>query len=128
MPNLRAVLLTAALVPVSLMAQPSPFAPTKRSATLQQKKETAKRGRTVAVDATLFSAAHDALSLTLFDDVKLVADREKFKSTKWGDVWSGKVRGGGTAIFVRSGEVVTGLVEIGAGKRYRVRYADKGVH
>ena len=89
-----------------------------------------RRQRRVEIDFARVRPSPDRLTLNLFPDVCVIAQRERTTELGRGQVqWEGHVPGAppGTVTLVIDGAVMVGTIRIGA-EVYEIRYLGEGVH
>ncbi len=82
------------------------------------------------IDAARVTASTERITLNLFVDVCVIAERERATDSAGGGVqWEGRIPGppAGTATLVRDGDVIVGTIRLD-GELYEIRYAGEGVH
>ena len=91
---------------------------------------TVRRQRRVEVDFARVGPSAERITLNLFPDVCVIAQRERMTDLGRGQVqWDGRVPGAtpGTATLVIDGALMVGTVRLGR-EVYEIRYLGEGVH
>lgn len=106
------------------------FTETTRSDFVPDNEPTVVRQRLVEVDLRVFDPSAESISLPLFPGITISATRDRTSRSKYGTMWTGRVREGrgGRVMFVRHGDVVVANIVDDLGKVYEIRYAGRGVH
>ena len=124
-------LFSASACAVPRMCAGGIFTETARAASLvSAASPQVRRQRRVEIDFARVGPSAERITLNLFPDVCVIAQRERASDLGGGQVqWEGRVPGAspGTATLVIDGPLMVGTIRIGPDV-YEIRYLGEGVH